>query len=408
MRSETIPGRVSRAIDDRELRKRLRAGKSVTLVLGAGVNKSRGLPLWSELLRRTWKMVFDEDPHALEQDFLERARNACEQAGLPGHFVERLDIQRHPLELQFAFEQIYDSLRWRVDDLTNLKRFGKQRAKRIFRIASNEERVAELFVEILRQLLYEGKPSIHVRRTSRLDTLALVARAVRRNAMLPEHERRITQVITLNVDDLLERAVNLGCRRKIPWAVPICRATQLRPIPSARCIAIYHLHGFVPLNADIYPWHMEDGKIDKAKPPAESLVFTDEQYWRMVRNSDGFASRVFLSALSGSCVFVGLSMTDINIMRWLANDAIERSDDFRRLASGWASSEATFTIGEELSRHYWITEASAPGDAEEWLRGPRRRDILTTTLRRRGVERITIPSWESKAFRDWWQSCFES
>jgi hypothetical protein len=399
--------RVTRVIDDRELRKRLRTGKSVTLVLGAGVNRKRGLPLWPELLQRTWKRVFDEDPHALEADFLERARSACKQAGLPERFVERLDVKRHPLELQFAFEQIYDSLRWRVDDFKSLQKFGKMRARRILRISSKEQRVAELFVEILRQLLYQGRPSVQVGRSAPLDTLALVARAVRRNAMLPEHERRITQVITLNVDDLLERAVNLGCRRQIPWAVPICRAAQLRPIPSPRCIAIYHLHGFVPLNAAVYPWHMENGTIDQAKPPAESLVFTDEQYWRMARSPDGFASRVFLNALNRSCVFVGLSMTDINILRWLANDAIERSDDFRRLASRWDSSEATFTLGEELSRHYWITEASPSDDAAERFGEPSRRDILTSTLRRRGVERITIPSWECKTFHEWWRSCFE-
>jgi hypothetical protein len=399
--------RVKRAIDDRDLRKRLRTGKRVTLVLGAGVNRSRGLPLWPELLRRTWKTVFDEDPHALEQGFLERARSACKQAGLPERFVERLDVKRHPLELQFAFEQIYDSLRWRVDDFKSLQKFGTMRARRILRISSKEQRVAELFVEILRQLLYQGRPSVDVGRSAPLDTLALVAGAVRRNAMLPEHERRITQVITLNVDDLLERAVNQGCRRRIRWAVPICRATQLRPMPSARCIAIYHLHGFVPLNAAIYPWHMEDGSIDDAKPSAESLVFTDEQYWRMVRNADGFASRVFLNALSGNCVFIGLSMTDINILRWLANDATERSDDFRRLASRWDSSEATSVISEELSRHYWITEASEPVDPAPRPSGPAGRDILTSTLRRRGVERITIPSWESKMFHDWWQSCFE-
>ena len=150
--------------------------------------------------------------------------------------------------------------------------------------------------------------------------------------------------------------------------------------------------------------HMEDSQIGDAKPAAESLVFTDEQYWRTVGNPGGFASRVFLSALSGSCVFVGLSMTDINILRWLANDATERSDDFRQLITGWSGSDAEFTIRDELSRHYWITEDSAGKGTGKRDVEP---DVLTTTLDRRGVARITIPSWQSKEFHAWWRSCFE-
>ena len=67
-------------------------------------------------------------------------------------------------------------------------------------------------------------------------------------------------------------------------------------------------------------------------------MFTDEQYWRAVGSPGRFASRVFAEALSGRCVFIGLSMTDLNIIRWLALDAIERTDDFRQLTSAWDDS----------------------------------------------------------------------
>jgi hypothetical protein len=35
-----------------------------------------------------------------------------------------------------------------------------------------------------------------------------------------------------------------------------------------------------------------------------------------------------------------------------------------------------------------------------------RLDILSNTLSRRGVARITIPSWDSKVFHEWWKECF--
>jgi hypothetical protein len=60
---------------------------------------------------------------------LERARRACEREGLPARFIERLDIRRHPLELQLAFERIYDGLRWSLDDPALLKRLGLRRLR---------------------------------------------------------------------------------------------------------------------------------------------------------------------------------------------------------------------------------------------------------------------------------------
>ena len=145
-------------------------------------------------------------------------------------------------------------------------------------------------------------------------------------------------------------------------------------------------------------WSHLDAK--DAQAPAESLVFTDEQYWRSVGNLSGFASRVFLSALSDRCVFIGLSMTDLNIIRWLAINAIERGDDFRAMARGWYGGEMEHILWRDLSRHYWITEAPK---AKETAFGTR---VLHQTLERRGVNRIVIPSWSSKQFHTWWRSRF--
>jgi hypothetical protein len=262
-----------------------------------------------------------------------------------------------------------------------------------------------IFTDLLRKILYRGQPRrTRVERRSP-DTLSLIAQAVRKSAMSEERQRLIAQVITFNADDLLEREVNVHSRRRIPLAVPIYRASAVRPLPARRAIAIYHVHGFVPQNASSYPYLTEDGEINDVQPPAESLVFTDEQYWRTVGKFGGFASRVFLGALSGRCLFIGLSMTDLNIIRWLALDAIERGDDFRQLTSGWSNpTEAEFDLIEDLSRHYWVTE-----DRSEERHGSKRpfsERVLRRALERRGVRCIDIPSWESKEFHDWWQARF--
>jgi hypothetical protein len=100
-------------------------------------------------------------------------------------------------------------------------------------------------------------------------------------------------------------------------------------------------------------------------------------------------------------------MTDLNIIRWLALDAIERGDDFRQLTSGWPdSTEAEFSLFEELSRHYWVRLGlpEERGGSHE----PFGACVLSSTLARRGVERIDIPSWESREFHAWWKARFLS
>ena len=384
----------------------LKPGRPVTLILGAGVSRARGLPLWSELMREAWKAVFEEDPYHDDVDLLAQARAACEQAGLPFAFVDRLDVWRHPFEVQFAFERIFNYLRLYGNDSSILKRLGRSRgSRRRPELRSNEDRASEQFANLLRKILYAGESHRPLWKEELPDTLSLIAEAVYWSAMSEQDKRLISQVITFNVDDLLEREVaSVGRWSGAPPAIPIYRASAVRPLPVRQAIAIYHLHGFVPKDASPYPFLLEGAQIDAKdmQPPAESLVFTDEQYWRSVGNLSGFASRVFLSALSDPCVFIGLSMTDLNIIRWLAINAIERGDDFRTMTSGWNDpyGEAELSLYEDLSRHYWITEALRGKDGSFGAR------LLRHTLEQRGVACIDIPSWESKGFHTWWRARF--
>src|SRR5204863_4742116 len=95
---------------------------------------------------------------------------------------------------------------------------------------------------------------------------------------------------------------------------------------SARPIPVYHIHGFLPSNI----------ASNYGGPPGRTfstlydhmLVFTDAQYWSTSATALAFANRVMLSALSESqCLFIGLSMTDINLLRWLALRTLERDRD---------------------------------------------------------------------------------
>jgi SIR2-like domain len=395
-------------IDDRGLRRLLKRGRPVTLVLGAGVSSSRGLPLWSELLRAAWEAVMGDDPYATDAALLDRARRASLECGLPGEFVSRLDFRRHPLELQFAFECIFNRLRWSGSRKRLQEKLSIPRAISRNRHLSNEQLTAETFAALLRKILYRGQPKQSRSDTRQSDTLSLVARAVRHSAQSSDR-RLVAQVITFNVDDVLERVVN-GNRKRNLLALPVARSIDTgRLYNNWRSVGIYHLHGFVPLRPADYPFYSADGGwIADVRPPADTMVFTDEQYWLTVGNPTGFASRILAQALSGYCVFIGLSMTDINVIRWLAQNAIEATRDFRLMTSGWKNTdEIEFNVYEERFRHYWITERdsdglSASGPSNFGVR------VLREVLGIRGVGCIDIQSWKSKEFHNWWEACFLS
>jgi hypothetical protein len=297
------------------------AGGPVTLVLGAGVSLSRGVPLWGELAAQIWQ----------------RATGAA--LALPP--------RGHPFELQFAFELAASAL--------------ERRQPR-----------AGAFAELVRAAIYArtvpGRAA---------DTLGTLAGILRRDHA--RTERQVSRVITFNVDDLLEHDVHRRRAWKanpIVWPVSRESHSPRRGRARRRPIPVYHIHGFLPRFPDSYP-----GAPD-------TLVFTDAQYWKTVAHPSSFANRVVAHALHDSaCVFVGLSMTDVNLIRWLGMRAIAVEAD---RAAQYAGDDGKIrsSTRQALARHFWIRP---DGDDP--------RGLTSALLERRGVTSVPIDGWGSPAFR---------
>jgi hypothetical protein len=296
------------------LRRGVQSG-AVSLVLGAGVSISRGVPMWGELTAHLWKRVM---------------RAPFQPAG-------------HPFELQFALEIICDRLaaRHRAD-----------------------------FASLLRQAIYggaaRGRPG---------DTLSILATVLRREQARPV--RRVSRVITFNVDDLLEREVH-GRRlwKADPIVWPLSRESHSPRRARRPPIPVYHLHGFLPRFPGSYP-HAPD-----------TLVFTDAQYWRTVAQPSSFANRVVAHALHDSCcIFIGLSMSDVNLIRWLGLRATAIEADRAAQYPGDPDKIRRATR-EALQRHFWIRP-----DSDD------RGGMLTPLLDRRGVTAVPIDDWGSGQLR---------
>src|SRR5262249_17688360 len=136
------------------------------------------------------------------------------------------------------------------------------------------------FLKALKSNLYSSKvrypaDDLVGMRTSS-ETLAVIARLIVQEYKR-DSRRRIDAVITFNVDDLIEQAVNTvaGLARKMPLPGKdvvrvVARATHsYLGGPLRRAIPVYHIHGFVPSDYTTrYLAHFD-----------HMLVFTDTQYW---------------------------------------------------------------------------------------------------------------------------------
>lgn len=350
---------VARVVED--LAGKAQVGQ-VTLVLGAGVSFSRKVPSWASLAKSIWRETFN--------------------TSYP--FVSRSGTQLHPFAHQFALELVEQELS-KPQGLCD----------------------ADQFAAVIARAIYKT-----VRRPSSRapgDTLGILARVLRREAQKGS-ERRIQRVITFNVDSLLEDEVNRGRNpREQPRVWPMARASDALRYHQA--IPVYHLHGYLP-----YSWYaLKEGKTAKLKvsrakrkdstkkrsdhqlydPTSDVLVFTDSQYWKMSTTPASFANRILSTALHDShCVFIGLSFTDLNLVRWLGMGAVEREMDLKSEASIESRSSVP-GFRSQRQPHFWIkTENADPGG------------LISRLLEMRGVNSIRIDSWQSRQFDRVMEQCF--
>lgn len=337
----------------------------ITLVLGAGISIPRGIPNWNDLAQAVWKEVLKDTPSPWA-----RTKRGSSPTDLPQF-------------LPIVFERAYRKLR-------------------------NESQ----FLDVLKKNLYAGakfpmKDPAFLRST---EVLAVLARLI-----VTEHKRgpgrRIQAIVTFNADDFIEQAIARVAREEdLPSEIAgsIVRSTH-RSLPNSS-VPIYHVHGYLP--SDV--WQGDLG-VERM------LVFTDSQYWSTSANAFSFANRIVNSALSESiCVFIGLSMKDINLLRWLALRALDRDrDQLDFVKARWlkwlaerepesdsqtldelqqfltAGSMRTPGLDRTFQRHFWIRPSSTDPTG-----------FLSDFLFDRGVTAVDIDDWSGPSFRRLMSRCF--
>ncbi len=336
----------------------------VTLVLGAGVSLSVGLPNWDQLAQRVWEKALPKLPS-------------------PWDIEDDLSPKRNPQFLPIVFERAF------------------------YALGPNK------FTQCLRESLYADFKMPQAATLRKSDsTLAVMARTILQEYRAG-HAKRIKRVITLNADDLIEQAVKRLYNNKSAILKPITTSAG-RPNLGRPEIPIYHVHGFLPHEKNWASLFGLDKQWDQIRQLAQ--IFTDTQYWRSASSILSFGNRTMGNALFDSrCLFIGLSMTDINVLRWLALRYYEADQvyqvqqqlrdkslglDQAQKGFGGLLKKAVSTLNDwqlqsHFRQHYWIRTDKA--DPSGFLS-----DFLTI----RGVQSVSLSSWRDNSLKQLMRQCF--
>lgn len=262
-----------------------------------------------------------------------------------------------------------------IDVLTTLRAFEKKRGNN-----------NEAFAKIIHSALYDGYAEDSLEKAKTLKTIGDVL--IRdRQLDIP----KIRRVITFNVDSLLEEyLLKFSNEEKDVVPHPITQwyqaATHYKP-----GIDIYHLHGFVP--SDNLKKFVEKKDIQqKYYESSKDVVFGDDEYWDMTSSPASLPNVVMLNALHDShCIFIGLSMNDPNIARWLALRANEIKESKRMQSKGNQETD------DLLTRHYWFesdpAKASKGSKSERCLK-IKQFKLKKSWLKLRGVRTVELGNWD--------------
>ena len=237
--------------------KRVYHRDGITLLLGAGVSASAGLPAWDSLLSTLYLGLLSKS--------------------LSGSSIEEEELT----VLAQAAADLSDGspllgaryLRQGLDD--------------------DPDAAGNTFQQELSQALYRGLSADGSGKSELIATIARLAKPKRTKAC-------VHSVITYNFDDLFENELDRGeiSHRSIYSSIEHADPEEL---------PVYHVHGFLPRQVENY------SNLEKSL-----LAFSEEGYHELFRNPYHWTNIVQINAFrETTCILIGLSLTDPNLRRLL-------------------------------------------------------------------------------------------
>ncbi|REC53636.1 hypothetical protein DRF62_12640, partial [Chryseobacterium piscium] len=242
--------------------------RQFSLLLGAGVSSSAGMPTWANLL------------------------NSLFVSYLSNEFDKSKSVTN-------------DEVKEIVNRLNNIDQQSALMAARYLRKGLSKQQINdETFIKTITKSLYE------LRDKNKREDSDLI-NAVSNICMPRQNGARVKSLITYNFDDLLEK--NLTVK-----SIKFHSIYTENENANTEELPIYHVHGFLPENRDKYD------SLDKT-----TLVFSEEGYHHIYSDPFHWSNLIQLYNLKeNNCLMIGLSMTDPNLRRLL--DISAKNSEYNR------------------------------------------------------------------------------
>lgn len=229
-----------------------------SLLLGAGVSSSAGLPDWDTLLNSLFVSMLMED--GLDESSADPDQTSS--------IVKRLRQMDGPSALMLAR---YIRKGITADSAAEQGKFIATVTAKLYELRNKKYSISSDLIKSIANLCVPSRTGANVR-----------------------------AVLTYNFDDLLERELK-------EQGLTYRSIFEEIELPSPEELPIYHAHGFLPEDRSQY------SNIDKA-----TLVFSEEGYHHIYRDAYHWSNLIQLNSLKEtSCLMIGLSLTDPNLRRLL-------------------------------------------------------------------------------------------
>ncbi len=176
-------------------------------------------------------------------------------------------------------------------------------------------------------------------------------------------------ILSFNAERVLEtlvkaRAKSVGIGRKL--LDPIERSISGR---NPGRIPLYYCHGTVAV-----PGESQDGQVPAA---VDKLVFSETEYHAISGHSFTWQSTAFIqAAFSHAILFVGVSLSDPNMRRWLSWIQSNRRAELDLIGQQ----------GQPSTVHYWLRTSPGSKEAEAWIEA---------SVAHLGIRIIWLDHWSS-------------
>ncbi len=276
----------------------IRQGQA-TLVAGAGLSASAGLPGWRDLIARAFSVMLELSKPSDSSKYHEGFQDFC---------------RRNPERFQELVEQLAGGSITPPEDM-NLLEAGEYIEQSLNQITLPGDDALSSPISrirlraVLRQCMQPDKTIGQLRDSALWNFAGLMLSYI-------EKGQGIGSVITYNYDNLLECCLQEQLRGRYGQGAALenyCRVLVDRdmesPLPPSPCqmAHIYHVHGSFLLKG-----------LENCGKTSNNLILSEESYYEVEKRTYDWVHLVQAQALlNSSCIFSGFSAEDYNFRRLL-------------------------------------------------------------------------------------------